>query len=64
VTVEYREDVLDNRGGLVGDLFLAVAADAVAVAAEPEVAVVVGVGLMPALVLAAVEFDDEALLGL
>ena len=56
-------EVGDDAVGLLLDLALAVAACDVAVAAQPEVAVVVWVGLVRALVLAAVELDGDALLG-
>ena len=49
-----------TSSGCCIELALAVAARDVAVAAEPEIAVVVGVGLMWALVLAPVELDGDA----
>ena len=52
-----------TSSGRCVDLALAVAARDVAVAAQPEVAVVVGVGLVRALVLAPVELDGDAALG-
>jgi hypothetical protein len=50
--------------GLVLDLAFAVAAQDVAVAAQPEVAFAVEVGLVRAAVLASVELDHHALLAL
>ena len=54
------EEVGDDVVGLLLDLAFAVASCHVAVAAQPEVAVVVCVGLVGALVLAAVELDGDA----
>jgi hypothetical protein len=59
---ERREEVGDDVVWLLADLAFAVAAGHVAVAARPQVAVVVCVGLVRALVLASVELDDDAAL--
>ena len=54
------EQVGDHGAGLLVHLFGAVAARDVAVAAQPQVAVVVAVGLVRPCVLAPVELDDDA----
>ena len=60
---EGSEQVGDDVVGALVDLPPAVAARDVAVAPQPEIAVVVGVGLARALVLAPVELDGDAALG-
>jgi hypothetical protein len=60
---ERGEPVGDDRLRPAVDLLLGVAARDVAGGAQPEVAVVVAVGRVRALVLAAVELDDDAAVG-
>jgi hypothetical protein len=55
------EEVGDDVVGPLGDLAVAIAADGVAVSAEPEVAFAVDVGLVRTAALTTVDLDHHAL---